>query len=188
MGKQLEMTRKQKVWLGSNLTFIGWGLKIKSHMFMHQEIFFFWFFSTVSKPFLAYVLCAVLSRFRCVWLFATVRTVAHQAPLSMALSSQEHWSGLPCPPPGDLPDPEVKPISYTPALAGRFFTTNATWKQNRWASIWAKGCKNRISRAVDKMQITVQILALSGVNHITLGTLPGINHVTHVTFLKFSSP
>ena len=39
----------------------------------------------------------------------TLWTVAHQAPLSLGLSRQEYWSGLPCPPPGDLPDPEIKP-------------------------------------------------------------------------------
>ena len=38
-------------------------------------------------------------------------TVAHQAPLSMGFSRQEYWSGLPCPPPGDLPDPGIKPMS-----------------------------------------------------------------------------
>ena len=45
-------------------------------------------------------MCAVLSCFSCVWLFATLRTVACQAPLSMGLSRQEYWSGLPCPSPG----------------------------------------------------------------------------------------
>ena len=53
--------------------------------------------------------------------FAALGTVAHQAPLSMGFSRQEYWSGLPFPPPGDLPDPWVKPVS--PALAGGFFTT-----------------------------------------------------------------
>ena len=54
-------------------------------------------------------------------------TVAYQAPLTMGLSRQEHWSGLLCPPPGDLPDPGIEPISLmSPALAGRFFTTSAT--------------------------------------------------------------
>ena len=38
-------------------------------------------------------------------LFATPWTVAHQTPLSMGFSRQEYWSGLPCPPPGDLPNP-----------------------------------------------------------------------------------
>ena len=41
-------------------------------------------------------------------------TVAHQAPLSMRISRQEYWSGLPCPPPGDLPNPQIEPRS--PAL------------------------------------------------------------------------
>ena len=54
-------------------------------------------------------------------LFATPWTVAHWAPLSMQFSRQEHWSGLPFPFPGDLPDPRIEPES--PALAGRFFTT-----------------------------------------------------------------
>ena len=39
--------------------------------------------------------------------------VAHQAPLSMGFSRQEHWSGLPCPPPGDLPNPGIEPRSPT---------------------------------------------------------------------------
>ena len=47
----------------------------------------------------------------------------------MGFSSQQYWSGLPCPPPGDLPDPGVKPESpKSPALAGRLFTTSATWE------------------------------------------------------------
>ena len=47
-------------------------------------------------------------------LFATPWTVAHQAPPSMGFSKQEYWSGLPCPSPGDLPDPGIEPRS--PAL------------------------------------------------------------------------
>ena len=55
-------------------------------------------------------------------------TAACQPPLSMGFSGQEYWSGLPCPPLGDLPDPGFKPMSpMSPALAGRFFTTSATW-------------------------------------------------------------
>ena len=62
-------------------------------------------------------------------LFATPWTVAHQAPLSMGFSSQEYWSGLPCPPPRDLPNPGIEPTSLTsPALAGRFSTNSATWE------------------------------------------------------------
>ena len=55
-------------------------------------------------------------------------TVAHQAPLSMEFSRQEYWSGVPCPPPGDLLDPGIEPASHTsPALAGGFFTTGTIW-------------------------------------------------------------
>ena len=60
-----------------------------------------------------YIICVlcVLSCFSHVRLFATPWTVVHQAPLSMGFSRQEHWSGLPCPPPGDLPDPGTEPAS-----------------------------------------------------------------------------
>ena len=52
-----------------------------------------------------------------VWLFAIPWTVAHQAPLSMGFSRQEHWSGLSFPSPEDLPDPWIKPTSpVSPAL------------------------------------------------------------------------
>ena len=46
-------------------------------------------------------------------LFPTLWTVARQAPLSTGFSRQEHWNGLPFPPPGDLPDPEIEPTSLT---------------------------------------------------------------------------
>ena len=59
-----------------------------------------------------------------VWLFATIWTVARQAPLSMGFCRQEYWSGLPCPPPGDLPAPGIQSSSLaSPTLAGGFFTT-----------------------------------------------------------------
>ena len=59
-----------------------------------------------------------------VQLFATPRTVALQAPLSMEFSRQEHWSGSPFLPPGDLLDPGIEPKS--PALTGGFFATEAS--------------------------------------------------------------
>ena len=63
----------------------------------------------------------MLSRFSHVRLFETPWTVAHQALLSIGLSRQEYWSGLPFPSPGDLPDSRMVPES--PALTGGFFTT-----------------------------------------------------------------
>ena len=62
----------------------------------------------------------------CVWLFVNPWTVAHQTPLFMEFFKQEHWKGLPFPPPGDLPDPGIKLVS--PALAGSFFTTEPPGK------------------------------------------------------------
>ena len=60
-------------------------------------------------------------------LFITLCTIAGQAPLSMGFSRQEYWSGLPCPPPGNLPGSGVKPTSLvSPMLAARFFTISAT--------------------------------------------------------------
>ena len=51
----------------------------------------------------------MLNHFSHVWLFATLWTIAHQAPLRWGFSRQEQWSGLPCPPPGDLPNPGIEP-------------------------------------------------------------------------------
>ena len=61
-----------------------------------------------------------------VQLFVPLSTVVYQAPLSMRFSGQECWSGMPFPFPGDLPDPGIEPES--PASAGRFFTTSASWE------------------------------------------------------------
>ena len=55
------------------------------------------------------VICSVMSD-----IFGTLWTITHQAPLSMGFSRQEYWSGLPCPPPGDLHNPGIEPRS--PAL------------------------------------------------------------------------
>ena len=69
-------------------------------------------------------MCAhALSHFSHVRLFVTPWTVALQAPLSMGFSRQGYWSGWPCPPPRDLPNPGIEPVPLmSPALAGRFFT------------------------------------------------------------------
>jgi len=67
----------------------------------------------------------------------TLWTVARQAPLSMGFSRQEYWSGLPFPPPGDLPDPGIEPKSLiSPALAGGFFTSSTAWE--------AQGCLSKL--------------------------------------------
>ena len=68
---------------------------------------------------LCLTLCNPMDRFR-------------QAPLSVGFSRQTYWSGLPCPPPGDLPDPGTEPASLkSPALAGGFFAISVTGKPDR---------------------------------------------------------
>ena len=65
----------------------------------------------------------VLNRCSHVWLFATLWTLDHQAPQTMEFSRQESWSGLPCPPQGDLAYPGFKPVSpVSSCVAGGFFT------------------------------------------------------------------
>ena len=67
--------------------------------------------------------------------FASPWTVAHQAPLFMGFSRQEYWSGLPCPSPGDPPDPETELTSLmSPALASGSLTTGATCKAQHKSS------------------------------------------------------
>ena len=66
----------------------------------------------------------VLSCCSHVRLFVTPWTVTHRAPLSMGFSRQKYWSGLLCPPPGDLPDPGIELVSLkSPPWTGAFFTT-----------------------------------------------------------------
>ena len=66
----------------------------------------------------------VLSSLSRVWLCATLWAVVHQAPLSIGFSRQEYWSGLPCPSPGELPNPGIKPLSPNClALAGDSITS-----------------------------------------------------------------
>ena len=82
--------------------------------------------------FVSFLVCSIhalmLSRFSSVQLFEALWTVAHQAPLSTGFSKPKYWSGLPFPPPGDRPDPEIKPTSLmSPALTGGCFTTSATY-------------------------------------------------------------
>ena len=71
--------------------------------------------------------CArVLSRFSHLQLFATLCTVALQAPLSVGFFRQQYWSVLPCPPPGDLPNPGIEPRS--PELQGDALTSEPPGK------------------------------------------------------------
>ena len=91
------------------------------------------FFFGLSIGVIQSIRVCMLSRFSCVQLFATLWTVAHQPPLSMGFSGQEYWSGLPCPPPGDLPNPGIEPCLLSSCIAGVFFTTEPPEKPIIWS-------------------------------------------------------
>ena len=90
---------------------------------------------------LTYFVRAVLSHFRPVQLFATPQTLARQAPLSVGFSRQEHWSGLPCPPAGDLPNPGIEHTSLMSCRWGSLPLTPPTppsalevWSLSHWTT------------------------------------------------------
>ena len=89
-----------------------------------------WADALPSEPHTFPCVCWGLSRCSHVRLFATLCTIGlRQGPLSMGFSKQEHWSGLPCPPPGSLPNPGIEPMSLmSHAHAFGYFTTSATWE------------------------------------------------------------
>ena len=71
-------------------------------------------------------------------------TVAHEAPLPRGFSRQEYWIALPCPSPGNLPDPGIEPTSLMfPALAGGFFKTSVTWEALSRSRPYLKDCQKR---------------------------------------------
>ena len=87
------------------------------------------FISKLKKSDIQHTHPCVLICFSRVQLFETLWTIGHLARLSMGFSRQEYWSVLPCPPLGDLPNPEMESMSLTsPALAGRFFTSSVICK------------------------------------------------------------
>ena len=126
----------------------------------------------------------VLSHFSYIRLFATLWTIVHQVPPSMRFSRQEYWSGLPCPPPGDPPNPGIKPVSLTsPALAGRFFTTSTTWEaQHSWSvSQFSRqscltvcdpvGCSSQASLSITSSWSLLKLMFIESVmpsNHLIL--------------------
>ena len=84
-------------------------------------VYFFFFFTNIQFSYCCCCSFAVTSDS-----FVTPWTEAGQDPLSMGFSRQEYWSGLPFSPPGDVPDPGIKPASL--AIAGRSFTTESHGK------------------------------------------------------------
>ena len=122
----------------STLVFPPWKWKINCDAFQHSHSLIFHMFLIAEWHYqkLSFYLCVVcvcvcvcVCVLSCVQLFVTSWTVDFQAPLSMEFSRQKYWSGLPLPPPGDLPNPGIEPRCLaSPSLAGRFFTTEPPGK------------------------------------------------------------
>ena len=118
----LKGTKTLKIPLLKTYQESSWNPHIRNNFMSSGKRKVIWYFCfTFSQP------LHVLSRccfplhacccFSCVWLFVTLWTVACQDPLPIGFSRKEYWSGSPCPPPGDLPDPGIKPASpVAPAL------------------------------------------------------------------------
>ena len=123
--------------------------------------------------------CAVLSHFGRVLLFVTLWTVACHTPLSMGFCRQEDWSGSPCPTPWDFPDP---PLLCSPALAGRFLTTCATWKALRNPS-------NRNSQGNDVKKL-LELSSLAGQRiwgqHTSISLFPYTGYKKELIVLLYS--
>ena len=106
-------------------------VQLTKRSFQLSFLFFFLCLGHVSwfGRFPAFLACVcLLSHFSHVQLCATLWILACQAPLLVGFSRQVSWSGLSCPPAGDLPDPGIEPASLmSPASAGGFFTTSDTW-------------------------------------------------------------
>ena len=93
-----------------------------------------------------------------VQLSATLWTVAHQTPLFMGFTKQKHWSEFPCPPPEDLPNPGIEPVFLmSPALAGGFFTSSATWEAQNIPGTE----RNRSLESATRRGCQYQIISLS---------------------------
>ena len=106
------------------LTFLQYVFYIFCSLFLNFCLFYVCWIDIFSC-----VCVCMLNCFSHVWLFETPWTVARQSPLSRGFSGQEYWSGLLCPPPGDLPNPGIESVSLMyPSLAGGFFITSATWE------------------------------------------------------------
>ena len=92
----------------------------------------------------------------------------------MGFSRQEYWSGLPCPPPGDLPDPGIEPVPImSPALAGRFFTTSATWEAPLPRASDANDLSVSLHMFLCWTSLVAQTVKRLSINAGDLGSIPG---------------
>ena len=91
----------------------------------------------------------------------------------MGFPRQEYWSGLPCPPPGDLHDPGIEPVSLpAPALAGGFFITRVTWEALHFLGITFLTCPTGLTisaLSAQEQRMLSEIVVNSPVGHEVSG-------------------
>ena len=116
------------------------------------------------------------SHFSHVQLFVSLWTIAHRAPRSVGFSRQEYWSGVPFPSPGDLLTPGTECVSLrSPALAGGFFTTSATWEAlinyvGYEAIFWSKHTYNSKMKEVYSLCTYIYMFLIQRVEGSSLST------------------
>ena len=89
-------------------------------------------------------------------------TVAHQTSLSMGFSRQEYWSELPFPTPGDLPNPEMEPVSLvSPALADGYFATGTTWEAKSRDTTVSQSINSRVEGVSISTKFNIIIASMS---------------------------
>ena len=116
--------------------------------------------------------------------FVTPWTVACQVPLSMEFSTQEYWSGVPFPSPGDLPDPGIKPAS--PALAGEFFTTEPLVKIIQITELFQTIWKVFITREVAAFSSTLQLMQSCSIEQNQVNSIIFVSVFSFLGFIFIS--
>ena len=106
-------------WVNNHESGFSWWRILKNFLFGRRLLYNIVLISAVQQHESAIRAC-ILSHFSRVQLLAALWTGAHQVPLSLGFPRQEHWSGLPFPPPGDLPNPGIEPlVSYVSCIGRR---------------------------------------------------------------------
>ena len=123
--------------------------------------------------FLSLQCVGMFSHFSLVWLFSTLWIVACQFPLSTRFFRQEYCSELLCPPPGDLPNPGIEPVSHVSCIAGGFFTHWATWKPISLQGVFPIPNQPSLSLCTDENDLIFSSFSL-----ISLQTLLRVNSET----------
>ena len=126
------------------------------------------------------VCICMISCFSCVWLFATLWTVACQAPLSMGFCRQEYCSELPLPPPWDPPDPGIEPKSpVSLTLADGFLPSSTSWEafsmysrvvKTRGHKIWSLRFKTWLCHLPGMWSWAGYVTSLASVSQESYGT------------------